>query len=197
MSVLIDALQPYMLLRIGDFKGKTPRITIADSATAQTASVVVGYSLAMKSINLTFSSADDFLYAMAADCSRLSSASFETIISVRGNNDESHAAWSLIKLYYAAFYAANALIRIFGESHSHFDRTHIKRLKEIASATGSPMPDVEGGAYHCKIQTDMTSLTCERARGARGGLHESFWNIFGGVTVNLSRRMVVSQFDGT
>ena len=117
--------------------------------------------------------------ALAGDCSRLSSAAFQTMSYVA---DEivarDSAAWSFIKLYYAAFYAGHALIRLFGEGCSYFGRQHTSRLGALSDALGIvPAFGIDAGLYYCVVKN--AAMTCVRARGSVGGAHESFWAIFG------------------
>ena len=70
-----------------------------------------------KSICFDFRDARDIVGSVASDISRLASASFQTIRSIPNEFTEKEAIpWAVIRTYYAAFYAGQALIRLFGES---------------------------------------------------------------------------------
>jgi hypothetical protein len=117
--------------------------------------------------------------ALAADCCRLSGASFQTICLASAEiTQRDSLAWGLVKLYYSAFYAGHTLIRLFGEGCSFFDRTHVERLTEIGDAFGRERQfSIDSGLYRCVLDPTSTTLKCTRARG--GGAHEAFWGIFG------------------
>jgi len=85
-----------------------------------------------------------------------------------------------VKLYYAAFYAGHALIRLCGEGCSYFGRQHTTRLLSISDALGmSPLFKIEAGLYRCVVTNSGTALTCVRAHSSAGGAHQIFWMLFG------------------
>jgi hypothetical protein len=84
-----------------------------------------------------------------------------------------------VKVYYAAFYAGHALIRIFGESCSFFDRQHVARLNQLGEILGREWSfDIDAGLYRCALTPSATALKCKKTRGA-AGIHEAFWTVFG------------------
>ena len=83
------------------------------------------------------------------------------------------------EVYYAAFYAGHAIIRIFGEACSFFDRQHTARLIQLGDILGRPWSfDIDAGLYRCALTPSSTALKCAKTRGA-SGIHEAFWTVFG------------------
>lgn len=181
MSLLADALQPFIVRELANVAGRMQLMSLPDVITSPTAAFDLSFDETEQSILVEFRDASALAVALAADCCRLSSASFQTMsLAVDEMLNRDNTAWSLVKLYYAAFYAGNALIRLFGESCSYFDRPHVARLTEISSALGRvPRFRIEGGLYRCVVTQASTGLRCTRARHGVGGAHESFWHIFG------------------
>jgi hypothetical protein len=101
-------------------------------------------------------------------------------------------AWSIIKLYYSAFYAGHSIIRMLGESCSFLERAHTSRISALGTAMGkSPNFRIERGLYHCKLNSGATAIKYVKAGGAVGGAHESFWKIFEGRIHELAEGVLV------
>jgi hypothetical protein len=156
-------------------------MTLPDTLIDPLAAYDLNFDNAQRSVIVDFQDAEIVALALAADACRLSCASFQTMsLAINEMVPRDSMAWSLVKLYYSPFYAGNALIRIFGESCSYFDRQHIARLNQLAVALNRiPGFRVDGGLYRCVVNRAGTSFSCTRARSGVGGAHEAFWEIFG------------------
>jgi hypothetical protein len=159
--------------------GRTQVMTLADIIIAPTASYQLSFDDVAESSTLDFRDSNLIIAGLAADCCRFSLASFQTVTQVAaGLAERDGGAWSLVKLYYAAFYAGHALIRLFGESCSFLDRRHVNRLSDVGDVLGLVRTfTIEPGLYRCVLANDSTVLSCTRTTG---GTHEAFWKIFGG-----------------
>jgi hypothetical protein len=181
MSLIAEALQPSIVRQLALLAGRAPVMTLPGVITAP----AVGYDLLFddtdESITMDFMDSRVIVAALAADYCRFCSASFQTISQVPAEIVErDRVAWSLIKAYYSAFYAGHALIRMFGEACSFFDREQTARLIELGTALGRERAfNIERGMYQCVFNPGATAIRCRRARGAAGGAHEAFWGIFG------------------
>ena len=181
MSLLADALQPYLVGNLTSVSGRMELMTLADSVTRSTAGYTLNYDSHNRCITVDFGYPDFLMTALASDCSRLSCACFQTMISSAADIVErDNVAWTLIKVYYSAFYGGHAILRIFGNSCSFFDKHHTSRLLELGPAFGlGPEFRLEPGLYECVLNENATAMKCTRARAGAGGAHESFWEIFG------------------
>ncbi len=155
--------------------------TLADVIIAPKASYDLDFDDSAQSVSVDFRVRGPIVAAMAADFCRLSSAAFQSVSFIEGEIDEKDSiAWGLIKLYYSAFYAGHALIRLFGDACSYFARPHTNRLLNLGVALGkAPSFRIETGFYQCSVSRTATPMTCTRVRGVSGGAHEAFWDIFG------------------
>ena len=181
MSLIADALQPFVVKDLASVAGRMKIMTLPDSLIDPLAAYDLNFDNTQRTIIVDFRDTSAVALALAADACRLSCAAFQTMVlaSTEMLNRDS-MAWSLVKLYYSAFYAGNALIRLLGESCSYFDRQHISRLNQLAIALNRiPTFKIEGGLYRCVVDHTGTALWCTRARGGIGGAHEAFWDIFG------------------
>ena len=173
MSLAADALQPYVVRGPISLSGRVARMTLSDALTPTKA----GYDLEVvgRAISIDFRQPEFLTRIVAADSCRFVSASFQTLACVTKEIAETNTLpWALIKLYYAAFYAGHALIRLFGESCSHFNQKQLTQINAFAASLGKS--SVEIGLYHCVISASAAEL---RAQGMTGGAHELFWEIFG------------------
>lgn len=85
----------------------------------------------------------DALHAsLANDCNRFALAAIESMWSVgKVSNLPKSTGWAAVKMYYSAFFAAHALLRIYGRSCSQLERDHVAKVLEIAKVT-----QLDGGA---------------------------------------------------
>jgi len=159
MSLVADALQPFLVK--GLINQKRPSgMTLADLIGRQE---TIGFDLDFDNINKSicfdFRDARDIVGSVASDISRLASASFQTIRSIPNEFTEKAIPWAVIRTYYAAFYAGQALIRLFGESCSYFDREHIARISELGKICDkTPEFRLTKSVYHCVLNDAATAI---------------------------------------
>lgn len=112
----------------------------------------------------------------AADCSRLASASFESICSISKNKKfPKSTAWALIELYYAAFFASHSILRMFGITCSHLETGHIQILRNLSLLYGFSWPSNIGqGYYICSYDCNSKILICSKANDT----HADTWAAF-------------------
>lgn len=191
MPLAAAALQPSIvpeLIRVGTGGGS---VTLADLVTARSS----GYYLSMapkRGVKLDFRDSSPVASALAFDCGRFSCAAFQSVATIADDmSDRDAFAWSLIRLYYAAFYAGHALIRTLGEGCSFFYKAHTDRIAAVADATGITPPfRVDAGLYHCVLDAGASAATFTRAASVSGGSHEAFWLVFGSKVKLLSEEIL-------
>ena len=210
MSLLADALQPFLVRQLAGIRGRMESMSLADVITGATAGYDLSFDDSDQSITVDFREPNYLTSALAADCCRFAASSFQTISLASAEiMERDSAAWSLVKLYYSGFYAGHALTRLFGEGCSFFDRSHVARLTEIADTLGLQRSfSIESGLYHCTLNQTSTALKCVRARAGSGGAHETFWAVFGmrvreiaesvlaGALTRTDAQAVFSKLDG-
>jgi hypothetical protein len=181
MSLAADALQPFIIKGLFALCGRVDHVYLADVITSQ---YRTGYDLdfddSAQRIKLDFRDGEYIAAAVGGDACRLASAAFVTLPSIQLELQERNSiAWSMVKLYYSAFYAGNALLRLLGQSCSYLDSTHVNRLRQLSAAAGNiPTFAINAGLYHCVLTPAQTGISFTQARGSLGGTHEAFWKIF-------------------
>src|SRR2546430_1636214 len=105
MSVAADALQPFIVRGLFALSGRAVHSNVADLITASRQSGFdLDFSDTDQQIKVDFRDADYLAAAMGGDACRLASAAFVTLRTISEEIAErDRIAWSLIKLYYAAF----------------------------------------------------------------------------------------------
>ena len=124
--------------------------------------------------------AKNMLFAFAYDCNRMASAAFETMYSIERNTKLPHSiAWSIIKSYYAAFYAGHSIIRMLGISCSQLNKSSTDKVLEIAKLNGNDLGinSISSSYYSCTYNKNYQQLLFGNIK-SKGGVHESFWKIF-------------------
>lgn len=151
-------------------------------------------SLTPTSFVLNFSDHEPLLGAFAADINRIAVASFETINGItKSAKFPKSTAWLVIQTYYAAFFAAHALMRMFGSSCAPIEREQIKSITRIADLYGNlPSKPMTGGLYHLQCDTNASELN---GQSVAGSPHEEFWRVFHERTVRLSSEVLTGTTD--
>ena len=100
--------------------------------------------------SLIIRNSSELYAALANDCNRFSQASIESIWLVNKNLVlPKSTGWAIVQLYYSAFYAAHALLRIFGRSCTQLTSEHVKKVYDVACATSQDngVSAIENGFY--------------------------------------------------
>ncbi len=181
MSLLADALQPLLPSGMLSLSGRMAPISLPDLITRRGAAYDLGVDAPNEAVLLDFRDPRVILEALASDLCRSSSASFQSVAEIAPYvEDKSTLPWALIKLYYAAYYAGHAVIRLLGESCSYFAPSHVRRISEVAASVGGALPfRLSAGFFHCVLDPSSSAISCRQSRGLVGGAHEAFWGVFG------------------
>jgi hypothetical protein len=180
MSLMAHALQPHTLAGLISLGGRVPPSSLSDLLVAPGSSYDLDFDDIEQSISVDFRDSQTILPSLGSDCCRFATAAFQSIAPVSEEIvGKDTLAWSIVKLYYAAFYAGHSIIRIVGESCSFLERAHTSRLSSLGFAMGkTPSFRIDRGLYHCKLNAGATAVKYVKAAGASGGSHEMFWKIF-------------------
>lgn len=187
MSIVRDTLRPFWFKGINEVAGKT--------STSFRAWLTEGHYVFQ---NLTPPS--DYLFytadqnaltrSFAQDINRMSMASFESIHGIPSTNDiQRSTAWSLIRSYYSAFYAAHAICRIFGISISQIDSEQATKLNQ-AIALNSNIPQLQKGLY--RISINVANNNFSMIKLARNS-HEETWSQFGTLLDGIVRSLLTES----
>lgn len=112
--------------------------------------------------------------ALANDCNRMSMAAVESICGVEVDLlFPKSSAWAAIRSYYASFFAAHALLRIYGCAYSQLEPEHIRKILEMANALGINS-NIRSGLYSIQIDKTFTTLKFEKQNDS----HKDMWRGF-------------------
>jgi hypothetical protein len=122
----------------------------------------------------------EFLSAVAFDSSRMSCAAIESVLGIRQVAMLPRSTgWLVIQMYYAAFFAAHALLRMFGTFCLQLEGNTVAALDRVANALGSlPALGFEKGFYVAKYNAQNKMLSFRKSTAASRGSHEVLWEAF-------------------
>lgn len=183
MSLFASALQPLIVSSLYSLHGKVDFGSIPDLVIDRKAAYSLSFDEPQQEISLDFRETGAIARAIASDICRMSTAAMQSISSVNQElSNKDSLPWGLIKLYYAAFYAAHAVTRLIGHSYCHFEARHIRKIADLGEAIGTPAPfRLASGMYWCVVNATGTALSCVRANeSSQGGSHDAFWTFFEG-----------------
>jgi hypothetical protein len=135
MSTLRDVLRPFWLSGVNEcssgrnqsFKG-----WLGDQQY-----VVSAFDAVTKEVALSSTDTRTIVSAFAHDIDRFGAATLETIAGITFNSEfAASRAWPLIRAYYAAFYSAHGLCRMFGRSVSNMDTNYADAIRRVAVGSG-------------------------------------------------------------
>ena len=180
MSLLADALQPSLVSGIFGVSGKLAPMSLSDVITAKRAAYGLDFDHAGKCLNLDFRDSAFVSEAAASDCSRLAISCMQTASHIATDlNNKAALPWFLVRLYYAAFYAAHVVVRLLGKGCCWLDSSHVSHIDALAKASGVISFPMQTGAYRCSIEANATRLEWTKiGGGSRSGAHESLWWTF-------------------
>jgi hypothetical protein len=190
MSIVADVLRPFWLIGLNEVAGRTDvrlRGWVA-SGNYQIHSVVN-----KNEFKLHFFDSEPIVRAFACDCMRMTISSFESIDGiVQHSKIPKSTAWLIIRLYYSAFYAAHATLRMFGISCTQFDADQVRMINKIAKLFNSHEGvDVSSGFYKCLIKPNSKEVLFKKLDNKKGGSHEHLWKVFYVTLKNISNEVLL------
>lgn len=139
----------------------------------------VSHSTQGNRFSLDITANQPLLNAFAADINRMASSAFETLLGIQKHPvSPSSSGWLIIETYYAAFFAAHALLRMFGVSVTQLDWQHTITIHSIANKYGQTSSiKPHEGTYTCQFEPPKAHLDCHLL-AQKGGVHQVFWSVF-------------------
>jgi hypothetical protein len=195
MSQLADAIRLKWLARINEISGsRTERLdNWILSGNYQF------HVTQQKITQLVFFNPDPILNAMAGDIDRFSMAAFESLALAKEGVVEKlpkGKAWNLIAIYYAGFFAANALLRVMGISCNYFYdqiKQAIELQARLTTLPGQAPPAVPKGMYRLEVDVNNSAVALENLSSS--GSHESLWACFDRSLDSLERFIHSQQLE--
>lgn len=125
--------------------------------------------------NLQIKNLDFLTVVMANECNRFAQAAIESMWSISSlEKIPKSTGWTSIQLYYASFFSAHAMLRLFGRACSQLDNTHTNKIHEVAVATSmdAGVRVIESGFYKSSINSK--EFCFEKVKDS----HADTWNSF-------------------
>lgn len=138
---------------------------------------IKGRKAVTNKFELKVNDVDSFYVSMANDCNRFAQAAAESMWSIHRNEALPRSAgWTTVKMYYASFYAAHAILRLYGQSCSQYEREHIEKVFEVALATSmdNNVSCIEQGFYLSSIDKNTKKVTYSKLKDS----HADTWHAF-------------------
>jgi hypothetical protein len=141
---------------------------------------------------LSFTEASEIVEAYAGDCSRMSIAAFESIEGIHPSPRLPRSmAWMLVRSYYAAFFAAHAVLRVFGRSCTQLDGNSLSSIHEVADLfgqrNGKTLPK---SIYSVRANADEGTVQLRRLTSSDGGSHAAVWSELSDLLSELSEKIL-------
>lgn len=138
---------------------------------------------------------DSIIDASVFDAIKYSSAAFESARAAACyKNEPKSCAWQFIAYYYAAYFAANALMRLSGYACINLSASECAEINEQALLYGIGTADkkLSTGVYRCVIDVSGTPSWSLAIVKTPGGVHMQFWNGFMAFLEHVKRNLQVS-----
>lgn len=131
--------------------------------------------------------------AFACEVNRFSLAAFESMMRNERDMDVPRAlAWPMITSYYAAYFSAHAICRLFGRSVSQLDSSVSASVSNVFSSYLGGGHNISTGLYAVSFDSAGASLQYVHNGGA-GGSHELLWKSFLELLVFLRSSLLQSS----
>lgn len=173
--------------------GPFPHQSLSDVIVARGSAYGVTFDTSYRRFDLEFTDYAYVTHAIASDCKRLATACLQTAHEAWLTKDEkSSIPWTLVRLYYASFYAGHVLVRLLGHACCWLESSHLARVDEVTKViTGSPPPfRPEPGAYRCSVDTSGKLLQWTRVGIGAKGAHEALWATLDSTLRELDARIL-------
>jgi uncharacterized protein (UPF0332 family) len=174
MSAIVKVLVPQSRLDIFSCNRKTE---IDIKAWVANQHYLLDDDLDSRTFALRVTDITYLIAAFANDCNRMAMATIESTVGLQIDPKmEKSGAWGIIRAYYAAFFAAHSIVRMFGISCSQLEQAHTNKIYEIATLLGrtNNLNKLEKGFYSIRMSTDSTNIYFEKFNDS----HRDTWAIF-------------------
>lgn len=132
------------------------------------------HDLSATTFSLRASDRNELRQALANDLNRLAGAAFESAAGIGPDPSLPRSlAWGSIRSYYAAFFAAHGLMRLFGTACVQLDDEHVNKIHAAAQAFGKTggLTSLEAGFFVAYIEPSFDTIKFRRLRDS----HRDTW----------------------
>lgn len=188
MSFPVDILRPYYLKGLSnvcDTTNKTFKQWIESEPQ-----ILDRYEGASSKFFFYVSDREKLLKSLAFDISRMSIASFESICSISTEAELPRStAWPLIRSYYAAFFSAHTIMRMFGYSVVQLEKSQSLILSKALQFHKNPPTDkINDGLHLICVSNDEPIFSLQKLAN---GSHEDTWSVIAEVLKTISEKFLI------
>lgn len=179
MHNLVTALTPYIYLSLLNCETKNGLI-MKESIDNTPTFVLKNYTSSKAFIYYT-SEINKLNDALLFDLNRMAIGAFESIFTFKKTPLEEYpksTAWLLIKCYYAAFFSAHVIIRLFGKALIQLEQKQVSKLNSgfvYSQISLPPNISIKKGLSLFSFEKDSNEFNIQLLNN---GTHEDTWNIF-------------------
>ncbi|WP_208021112.1 hypothetical protein [Paracoccus alkanivorans] len=113
--------------------------------------------------------------SMSLDAFRFATHSAQTVFELEQTSAYPKlTSWRVIQTYYAAYFAAHAILRFFGMSFSHLENGHVQFLKTRCNSEAGYLPTLPSSYYLIGFLPDDQHLTFNKCSES----HKDLWKCF-------------------
>ncbi len=152
-----------------------------------------------RSIGLSFSSSEEAMSAFVHAFVRNSGASIDSIKSSISTETRGRdvLAWSILKMYYSAFFAGHAILATQGNMLLWLEPDALTPLRRRAEALLPPIlrEKIAAGYYSARYSSSPPHIVLQKTDGQGGGAHEVFWKDFVGQLDSLLSKIPSAELE--
>ena len=139
---------------------------------------------------------DNYFRAIANDSDRFTRASVETIAAIQENRVFSKgSAWVIICSYYASFFAAHGILRIFGITLSQLSYEHTSKILDQAILLGKDagLSKIEAGFYRSVFDKSSKTIEFKKLKDSHADLWATFFQLLKDLINDVPNLAAISQ----
>ncbi|WP_434132782.1 hypothetical protein [Enterobacter cloacae] len=190
MSAASDVLRPYYIDGLANMSGVTD--TTFKTWIELEPQILDSYDESIKKFTFYIGDKEKLLRSIAFDISRMSIATFESIYYISSEHELPRStAWPLIRSYYAAFFAAHTILRIFGYAVIQLEKGQSDKLGNALKYHAIPPKSSIGDGLHLVIlHKDLTSFSIQKLNN---GSHEDTWLVLSELLTKISTDFLIDK----
>lgn len=152
----------------------------------------VSNQIKSKEFTIDIYSHEQFLIPLAYDINRMSTSSFESISGIKPDEKlPKSIGWLIIRSYYSAYFAAQAILRIFGISCNQFDSNEANAITTVADLYSMKNGiTASTGYYKCHYDYKNKKASCRQLSNT----HQDVWRVFHELLEALATSITSSDF---
>ncbi|UWR30988.1 hypothetical protein K3758_05530 [Sulfitobacter sp. W002] len=128
--------------------------------------------------------------SMSLDAFRFAAHSAQTVFELEQTGAYPKlTSWRVIQTYYAAYFAAHAILRFFGRSFSHLENGHVNFLKVRCNSEAGYLPNLPSTYYLIVFSPEGQALSFTKCSESHKDLWKSFNDLIREIsTISLTLR---------